>query len=253
MLTLYHDWDSLMSFKVRACLEEKDLEWQGERVVLRNFDHLQPNYLEINPNGVVPTLVHDDQVIVESSVINEYLDEVFPQAKLMPETAKDRARIRSWVKYGDDVIHHSVRPATFNLMIRQGLKNLSPEQMDERIRNHPIPARADAFRKLAAGDIDIEAVNNAIKQMKAIISRMELSLSNGPWLAGEEFSLADIATMPFVDRLEHLKFSQLWQGNPKTQDWVYRIKSRASFLRAAPSDNQRLPPPETDELQRLSF
>ena len=109
MLELYHDSDSIMSFKVRFCLAEKGLEWQEHRIVLGRFENLTPEYLEINPGGVVPSLVHDGNVILESSVINEYLDEVFPVPALKPESPIERARMRVWTKYQDDVIHHSVR------------------------------------------------------------------------------------------------------------------------------------------------
>ena len=59
MLELWHEWNSVQSFKVRVVLAEKDLAWTEHRIELLKFDHLQPQYLSLNPNGVVPTLVHD--------------------------------------------------------------------------------------------------------------------------------------------------------------------------------------------------
>ena len=117
MLELYHDWDSLMSFKVRVCLSEKGLPWTSHLIQLTRFEHLNEKYLQLNPNGVVPTLVHDGESIIESSVINEYLDDAFPIPTLRPTDLLERSRVRSWVIYGDDVLHHCVRPATFELMI----------------------------------------------------------------------------------------------------------------------------------------
>ena len=76
MLTLYHDWDAFCCIKVRFCLAEKALPWAGHVIDLQKLEQLHPDYLALNPNGVVPTLMHDDHIITESTVINEYLDEV---------------------------------------------------------------------------------------------------------------------------------------------------------------------------------
>ena len=93
MLELYHDSDSIMSFKVRFCLAEKGLDWQEQRTILGRFENLTQQYLKINPDAVVPTLIHDGEVILESTVINEYLDEVFPSPSLKPATPLERARM----------------------------------------------------------------------------------------------------------------------------------------------------------------
>ena len=83
MLELYHAPHSTCSQKVRICLAEKGVEWVDRRLNLATREHLTPEYLAINPNGVVPTLVHDDKIIIDSSVICEYLDEVFPAPRLL--------------------------------------------------------------------------------------------------------------------------------------------------------------------------
>jgi glutathione S-transferase len=147
MLELYHDSDFIMSFKVRFCLAEKGLDWQTHRIILGTFENRSPGYLKINPGGVVPTLVHDGHIILESSVINEHLDEVFPSLSLKPDSPLDRARMRAWTKYQDDVIHHSVRPATFQLMITQrpAYHDSKPEQRLPR----PDRSEVDHCRTLA--------------------------------------------------------------------------------------------------------
>lgn len=79
MLELYHGYTSVCAQKVRLVLAEKGLEWNSH-VMLLNGDHLEPDYLKLNPNGVVPTLVHDGNVIVESNVIMHYLDDFFSKS-----------------------------------------------------------------------------------------------------------------------------------------------------------------------------
>ena len=86
MLELYNFPMSTCSQKVRIVLAEKGLDWVDHRI--ESGDHLKPGYLQLNPNGVVPTLVHDGVPIIDSSVICEYLDEVFPQSSTTPPTAR---------------------------------------------------------------------------------------------------------------------------------------------------------------------
>jgi glutathione S-transferase len=98
-LALYHAWVSSASRRVRFVLEEKQLSYQGILVNLLEFEQHSPEYLALNPNGFVPTLVHDGHPIIESSVICEYLDEVFPSRPLRPADPRDRARMRVWAKW----------------------------------------------------------------------------------------------------------------------------------------------------------
>ena len=87
MLALYHNDVSVCAQKVRMCLAEKNLDWDGRHLSLGDGDHLTPEYLKLNPNGVVPTLLHDERVIIESTVINEYLDTEFAGPPLRPANA----------------------------------------------------------------------------------------------------------------------------------------------------------------------
>lgn len=91
MLEQYHHSDLIMSFKVRFCVAEKGLGWQEHRTILGRFENLTPQYLKINPDGVVPILIQDGEVILEYTIINEYLDEVFPSPSLKPATPLERA------------------------------------------------------------------------------------------------------------------------------------------------------------------
>jgi glutathione S-transferase len=103
MLKLFHANHSTCSQKVRVCLAEKGLEWESQIINLATNEHLSPEYLALNPNGVVPTLIHDGAVITDSGVICEYLEDVFPEVPLLPAEPVDRAKARSWIRYFDEV------------------------------------------------------------------------------------------------------------------------------------------------------
>src|SRR4026207_1645511 len=104
MLELYPGPPSVCAQKVRLTLAEKGLEWQSHLLEL-NGDHLTLEYLKINPNGVVPTLVHDGTIIVESTVIIHYLDDLFPDPPLMPRPPLDRTRAHLFNKLLVEYIH----------------------------------------------------------------------------------------------------------------------------------------------------
>ena len=88
MLTLYHQGSSVCAAKVRIVLHEKDLEWRSEYIDILKGEQFDPAYLKLNPNAVVPTLIHDEGVIIESTVICEYLDDVFPDQPFKPANSR---------------------------------------------------------------------------------------------------------------------------------------------------------------------
>ena len=105
MLALYHNDMSSCSQKVRICLAEKNLEWESRHLNLRAGEHQQDWYVKLNRRAVVPTLIDGESVVPESNVINEYLDERFPDVPLGPRDPMGRARIRLWTKQLDEDVH----------------------------------------------------------------------------------------------------------------------------------------------------
>src|SRR6202012_5258228 len=113
MLYLYQGSTSVCSVKVRLALEEKGLPFEGEVLDLQRGDQHRPGYAKLNPNEVVPTLVHDDKVVIESTLIIEYLDEAFPEPPLMPRDPYARAQARLFMKKIDDYLHSATSTVTF--------------------------------------------------------------------------------------------------------------------------------------------
>ena len=113
MLELYNFSQSTCSQKVRICLAEKKLDWLDRRLLSKERHHISQEYLKLNPNGVVPTLVHDGVPIIESSVILQYLDDAFPEPPLAPRDPKTAARMRAWLAFFDQVPTPAVRYPSF--------------------------------------------------------------------------------------------------------------------------------------------
>jgi glutathione S-transferase len=108
MLELYHAGLSQASVKVRTTLKEKGLAYKSHYLRLPEGEHLTPEFLAVNPDGQVPALVHDGAVITETSVINEYLDDAFPDPPLRPASALARARMRRWSQIVDEHLFHAI-------------------------------------------------------------------------------------------------------------------------------------------------
>ncbi|MEO9459718.1 MAG: glutathione S-transferase family protein [Lentilitoribacter sp.] len=232
MLTLYHANHSTCSQKVRLSLAEKGLDWESKLVNLATNEHLAPEYLALNPNGVVPTLIHDNAVITDSGVICEYLEEVFPATPLLPKEPSERAIVRAWIRYLDEVPTAAVRVPSFNMAFLPRYDGLDDdafqkEQADIR------PLRKHFYEKMGRKGFDDNEVDNAMEQLKSTISRMENRLQNNAWLSGPELGLADFIAAPLIDRLDDLKLENLWTTtSPRVTDWLERLRARPSFSKA---------------------
>lgn len=248
MLTLYHAHHSTCSQKVRIALAEKGLDYESRPIDLAKKGQLAPEYLAINPNGVVPSLVHDGQPITDSSVIVEYLDEVFPEPALNAPDATGRARVRAWMRFLEEVPTYAVRVPSFNRAFLKRFDGMTHEQfVDEQAG--PRPLRKHFYLKMSEQGFGTQAVQESVDQLTLTCQRMQRSLEKGRWLAGDFFSLADIVAAPLIDRTNDLGMSHIWEeGYPLVQDWLARLQDRPAF-RMAMYHGSRLS--DTHELRAL--
>lgn len=230
MIVLYNAAHSTCSQKVRICLAEKGLEWTDEYINLATKEQLAPEYLKINPNGVVPTLVHDGTVVTDSSVICEYIDEVFPDPPLSPRDPGERARMRAWMRYVEEVPTVAVRFPSFNMAFLPRFDGL--DETEFRAQQADVrPVRKQFFRRMGPKGFPSEDIEAALENITKTAARMDAALDPGAWLMGE-FSLADIVVAPLIDRMADLGFSSLWEEFPRVTDWYDRIQARPSFQTA---------------------
>jgi len=139
MLVLYHAPHSTCSQKVRLVLHEKGAKFDEVRIDLGKKEQLKPDYLALNPNGVVPTLVDDGVPIVESSVICEYLDEKYPHNPLVPSDIVERARMRAWTHYIEEVAVGAIRVPSFNRAFLSRFEGQDQKQFEENeIKPRPV-------------------------------------------------------------------------------------------------------------------
>ncbi|WP_207003682.1 glutathione S-transferase family protein [Trinickia mobilis] len=227
MLELYHIINSASSHKVRLALQEKGLEAK-EHLMTLSGDQFDPAYMKLNPNAAVPTLVHDGYVVVESSVILHYLDEVFPEPALMPRDPKLRAKVRLYCKLIDEYVHSSCTILSFATCFRDRLLKLSDEEREAELAKTPIPKRADYLRDTAARGLESPYVVEAVKHYEKLLSWIDESARAGAYLAGEAYSLAEAAVIPYIARLELLGLDKMWANRPGVAAWWQRMRDRPS-------------------------
>lgn len=234
MIDLYHHGSSVCAAKVRFALGEKKLTWQGHYLDILKGDQFAPEYRKLNPKAVVPTLVHDGLVVVESTVINEYLDEIFPDVPLKPRSPAMRAEMRVWTKAVDESLHPACAEVTFASCHRHIIRRLPEDKFQAFLGSTPpisvTPHWHRRKKEIVTQGFEAPGIGEPFRLYDGYLARMEKALAARPWLAGDSFSLADVAMTPYVNRLDMLGMAAMWErARPRVTDWFARIKARPTF------------------------
>jgi len=239
-LKLFHLEFSTCSQKVRLTLAEKGLSYESRVMNPATREQLSDWYLKINPNGVVPSLLHGGEPVIDSSVICEYLDEVFPDPPLAPRTALGRAQMRTWMRYFEEVPTTAIRVPSFNKF--KGLHRATLGEAAFNALTEKLPLRKHFYRAMGANGFDKDKTEESLERLRNCLERVSRALEDGrAFLLGDEYSIADIVLVPTVVRLEDLDLSSLWDDLPNVQHWYAAVQARPSFAMAY-AGNARLDP-----------
>ena len=194
-ITLYHDTPSSNSDRVKIALAEKGLSWEGVRVRLANREQKKAEFLQLNPYGKIPVLVEDGKVLFESCIINEYLDEKYPNPPLMPKDPYLRGRGRVLVDYALNFAHEPYWAL-----------------------------RGEMCKPEAARDTTI--VEQKRQSLADLLLYLETALGDKLYFLGD-LSLTDIAIVPRFLRME--AYGALPAPSlPRLGAWLKRMKERPS-------------------------
>ena len=234
MTELYHNALSTCSQKVRLVLAEKGLEFTSHPIDLVGGGQHDPDYVRLNPNHVVPTLIDGERVLIESTLINEYLDDAYPEIPLRPSDAPGRHAMRMWTKRIDDKVHPMAGVITFGIGARPLLLRRPPEDLEANIAAIPDPRRRAARRSVIEHGAKAPEMRGALEAFVRFLDDMESGLASSPWLAGDAFSLADACALPYVLRLDHLAMDPLLapDARPRVADWYARVQARPTYQTA---------------------
>ncbi len=234
MICLFdHEADKVQSTcsqRVRFVLNAKGLSFDEVKLDLLAGDQLKPDYLALNPNGVVPTLDHDGKIIIDSSVIIEYLDEVFPDREsFTPKDAATRAHMRALMRFIDEMPAAAVRIPTFNLAFLPRFAAMSETEFQAFAESKPL--RKEFMLQMGRTGFPQKDMDAALGRLRRTYERMddEIEKSGGPWLLGPEPSLADVALMPAIVRMADLGRESDWADLPRVQRWYDAIRAHKAF------------------------
>ena len=235
MITLYNFAQSTCSQKVRICLHEKKLHWKDELLLSGEQRHLEDWYLKLNPNGVVPTIIDgNEKPIFESFAIMEYLEDTYHLKPLRPSTNNERAQMRAWTVFVDHLTTPAVRYPSFQFGgLLEKFQNMAQEKFDMQINKRPL--KSEFYRQMNKDSGFPESViRKSLLDIKKSVKRLNnmIESSGGPWLMGRQFTLADIAIGPLLDRIEDLGLNFIWTTDfPKAQNWLSQFQSRPSVIK----------------------
>ena len=213
MPTLYHVPLSPFCRKVRLSLAEKRVECELVEV---KYWEKEPEFLRRNPAGKVPVLKIDGKLLAESSAICEWIEEVYPEPSLMPETPDERAEVRRLVQWFDDKFHHEVT------------SKLLYERVNKKVTGSGYP--------------DSGNVKAGAKAIKYHLDYMAWLLDHRRWLAGDSMTLADFAAAAHLSSLDYISDVD-WNRSENVKDWYAKIKSRPAFRSILADVVPGFPPP----------
>jgi glutathione S-transferase len=228
--TLYNAPQSTCSQRVRFVLNAKAQPFAEHKLDLLEGDQLKPDYLALNPNGVVPTLVHDGNVVIDSSVIVEYLDEVMPErANFTPRDPVQRAAMRSLMRFIDEMPAAAVRVPTFNLAFLPRFAAMCEDEFLAFAESKPL--RKEFMLAMGRKGFPQQEMDAALGRLRRSYERMDEAIrdSGGPWLLGADITLADVAVMPAMVRMADLGRDGDWADLPLVANWYELIRAQAAF------------------------
>ncbi|MEP7247304.1 MAG: glutathione S-transferase family protein [Gammaproteobacteria bacterium] len=244
MLELYHHGVSACAAKVRLALAEKRLPWTSHYVDIFAGEQFAPAFIALNPAAVVPVLIHNRAVVTESTAICEYLEDIFAEHPIYPSSPSARANARQWTKAVDEELHPACAAITYAVAFRHTILRQGARQYEEFMKLGPAEgsaARALKWQWIQLG-LDAPGTADKFRLCDSYLHKMDDALKSNVWLAGPEFSMADIAVAPYVNRLAALSMQGLWmQGRLiNVESWIERVRLRPTFKPAlvdwVPSD-----------------
>lgn len=246
MLKLYSFGPGANSMKPMLTLYEKGLQYEQHLLNPAKFEHHSDWYKAINPRGQVPALVDGDRVIVESTVICEYLEDAHPtQVKLRPDNMADRADMRVWTKWVDEYFCWCVSTIGWHRGVRHMAQALSDEEFEAHLKNIPIVEQQVKWRRAREG-FPQDLLDDEMRKIGVSVRRLDDQLADNEWLAGGMFTLADICNFSIANGMEN-GFAELVNeaDTPHLVRWIRQINERPAVKAMFASvPRERLGPPK---------
>lgn len=241
-LKYYHAEPVANSLKSMIPLKEKGLDYESVYVDLHKFEQHSAWFTAINPEGQVPVLEHDGTIITHTTVINEYLEDVFPEVPLRPRDAIGAARMRYWNKFIDEHVMNHVSMHGWHRMVGVIARNIDNGEFEKLLENIPLPDQRKKWATARSGFSEAELAN-AIAKIEYAVDKVEKQLGETAWIAGDAFTLADINFYSHCGMMVERMFPEMDIATraPRLIEWRDRMTARPGVAAALKSEDRTAP------------
>jgi glutathione S-transferase len=233
-LKYYHAEPLANSLKSMLPLFEKGLPFESVYVNLHKFEQHQPWFVAINPEGQVPVLDHDGTIITQTTVINEYLEDAFPDLPpLRPNTPVGNARMRAWNKFVDEHVMNFVSIHGWHRMVGIIARNIESGEFEALLENIPLHEQREKWRTARSGFSDADLAN-ATRKIEVAVDKVDAQLAETEWLAGDAYTLADINFYSHCGMMVERMFPDMGIATrcPRLVEWRERVTARPATQQA---------------------
>lgn len=239
-LELYHGGPGANSLKVLLALAEKNIDYVDHRLNLVKFEQHDPDFVKINPRGQVPVLIHDGRTITESTVICEYLDAVFPQMPLRPKDEYWRAQMRIWTKFVDEYFCWCVSTLGWEALGKRVVRDMPDDEFEAYVARVPLHEQKVKWRNARKGFGEAVLAEER-RKIKFSVDKLEADLTERKWLAGDEYSLADICTYPMALAVPFLMPEGMSDAvTPRSMAWLRAVGERPATKKVMANSPRRV-------------
>ena len=246
-LKYYHAEPLANSLKSMIPLKEKGLPYESVYVDLHKFEQHSDWFVAINPEGQVPVLDHDGTIITHTTVINEYLEDAFPDANpvsgpLRPKDPVGAARMRYWNKFVDEHVMNYVSMHGWHRLVRVIANSIEGDTFEELMSHVPLPDQRKKWMTARSG-FEQKDLDYALEKIEYALDKVEKQLGETAYLAGDAYTLADINFYSHCGLSVNRMFPQFDVDSryPNLVRWREAITDRAAVQEALASEDRTQP------------
>jgi glutathione S-transferase len=241
-LKYYHAEPAANSLKSMIPLIEKGLPYDSIYVDLHRFEQHSAWFVAINPEGQVPVLDHDGVIITHTTVINEYLEDVFPAVPLRPRDPVGAARMRYWNKFVDEHVMNHVSMHGWHRMVGIIARKIESGEFEKLMEQIPLPDQRKKWITARSGFSETDLAN-AMEKIVYAVDKVEKQLTQTAWLAGADYTLADINFYSLCGMMVERMFPELEIAKrcPRLVAWREKLAARPAVGKALSSEDRTAP------------
>ena len=234
---ILHFMGSSCSQKIRVFLNLKKIKWESHEIELHTNENFRPWFLGINPRGLVPVLVHDGAVHIESNDILQYLEKKFPTPKLIPDGHENE--VAALLKHEDD-LHLDLRTLSFRFVFAppgppkpaEMLKSYAANGAGtvQGLKDHEKDTQIEFWERAAKEGFTDDRARASARKFRVEFDALDKRLAQHPYLMGDALGVLDIAWFIYAHRLS-LGGYPLARLHPRVSAWVNKLRARPEFAK----------------------